>query len=91
MNPLKAEAATRTKKEVHVIRHVYIDLDYGGETAPEAIHNLQRRSSGQLTSSPGKFQVVWTVEGLTLEESLAVINSLRERSRSPFAFQHPLH
>lgn len=51
MNPLKAEAATRTKKEVHVIRHVCIDLDCGGERAPEAIHYLQRRSKRQLRAN----------------------------------------
>jgi hypothetical protein len=30
MNPLKPDAATRTKEEIDAIRHVYIDLDYGG-------------------------------------------------------------
>jgi hypothetical protein len=30
MNPLKKDAATRTKEEIETIRHVYLDLDQGG-------------------------------------------------------------
>lgn len=63
MNPLKAQAATRTKKEVHLIRRVYIDLDYDGETALEAIYNLQRRSKGQLRANQLAWQISSRLEG----------------------------
>jgi hypothetical protein len=35
MNPLKHDAATRTKEDIESIRHLYIDLDYGGSKALE--------------------------------------------------------
>src|SRR5262249_42324556 len=33
MNALKQDSATRTKDQVATIRHLYIDLDHGGEEA----------------------------------------------------------
>src|SRR6266436_5671022 len=30
MNPLRHDAATRTKEEIESIKHVYMDLDQGG-------------------------------------------------------------
>jgi hypothetical protein len=78
MNPLKPDAATRTKEEIDAIRHVYIDLDYGGEKALEAVHksNLVPEPNFVLTSSPEKFQVVWKVEAMTLEEAEALLHAL---------------
>src|SRR5712691_2756128 len=65
MNPLKKDASTRTKEDIESIRHVYIDLDHGGSEALEAIENSSAlpKPNYVLTSSPGKFQVVWRVEG----------------------------
>ena len=41
MNPLKHDAPTPTKNEIAAIRHVYIDLDYGGE---KALAGIQKSS-----------------------------------------------
>src|SRR4051812_18574818 len=30
MNPLKQDAASRTKDEIEIIRHLYLDMDSGG-------------------------------------------------------------
>ena len=59
MNPLKTDAATRTKEEIDGIRHVYIDLDYGGEKALEAIHqsSVVPKPNVVLTSSPTSFKL----------------------------------
>src|SRR3981081_1561427 len=64
MNPLRQDASTRTKEDIESIRHVYLDLDDGG---PEALKSVENSSAVPkpnyvLTSSPGKFQVVWKVE-----------------------------
>src|ERR1700758_936907 len=61
MNPLKDDAAKRTKNEIEAIRHVYIDLDYGGEKALAGIQksSLVPKANFVLTSSPEKFQIVW--------------------------------
>lgn len=88
MNPLKADAATRTKDEIDAIRHVYIDLDYGGEKALHAIHksSLVPKPNVVLTSSPDKFQILWRVEGIGLEDGEALLHALsREFGGDPAA------
>jgi hypothetical protein len=88
MNPLKHDAPTRTKNEIEAIRHVYIDLDHGGEKALTGIQksSLVPKANFVLTSSPEKFQIVWQVEGLTLEEAEALLHALaREFGGDPAA------
>jgi hypothetical protein len=88
MNPLKQDASTRTKGELAAIRHVYIDLDYGGTKALEGIQksSLVPKPNVVLTSSPDKFQIVWKVEGMTLEEGEALLHALaREFGGDPAA------
>jgi hypothetical protein len=71
MNPLKQDSATRTKDDIDTIRHLYLDLDHGGSAALEGIKNsdLVPQPNYVLNTSPDKFQVVWKVEGITLEEA----------------------
>src|SRR2546425_12589241 len=33
MNPLRQDASTRTKADIEMIRHLYLDSDHGGSTA----------------------------------------------------------
>jgi len=71
MNPLRQDASTRTKEDIESIRHVYLDLDHRGSEALECVENSGAVPTPNyvLTSSPGKFQVVWKVEGMSLEEA----------------------
>jgi hypothetical protein len=71
MNPLRHDAPTRTKDEIEIINHVYIDLDHGGSPSLEALetNGLVPRPNYVLNTSPEKFQVVWKVEGLSVEEA----------------------
>jgi RepB DNA-primase from phage plasmid len=88
MNPLKQDAATRTKDEIESIRHVYIDLDYGGARALEGIRksNLVPKPNYVLTSSTDKFQVVWKVEGIELDQAEILLRALaREFGGDPAA------
>ena len=78
MNPLRQDAATRTKEELKCIRHLYLDLDQGG---PQALKSIEQSSAIPqpnyvLTSSPGKFQIVWKVEGMTLEEAEGLLRAM---------------
>ena len=78
MNPLRQDASTRTKEDIDSIRHVYLDLDRGG---PEALESVETSSAVPkpnyvLTSSPGKFQVVWKVEGMSLDEAEGLLHAL---------------
>lgn len=67
MNTLKEGACSRTKRDIHEIRHVYLDLDYRGSEAIKAIQNSDEvpKPNFVLDTSPGKHQVVWKVEGAT--------------------------
>jgi RepB DNA-primase from phage plasmid len=78
MNPLKHDAATRTKDQIGSIRHVYLDLDYSAGKALEEVKKskLVPTPNVVLTTSPNKFQVVWKVDGMTLEEAEALLRSL---------------
>ena len=74
MNALQHHASTRTKEDIEKISHVYLDLDHGGTASLEAIENsdLVPRPNYVLNTSPDKFQVVWKVEGMTIEEAEAL-------------------
>jgi hypothetical protein len=88
MNPLRQDASTRTKEDIASIRHVYLDLDHGG---PEAVQSLENSSAVPkpnyvLTSSPGKFQIVWKVEEMSLHEAERLLHAMsREFGGDPAA------
>ena len=78
MNPLRQDASTRTKEDIESIRHVYLDLDHCG---PEALASVENSSvvpkpNYVLDSSPGKYQVVWKVEGMNLEEGENLLHAM---------------
>jgi len=88
MNPLKQDAATRTKADIETVRHVYLDLDDGGAEALEAIENssVVPKPNYVLNSSPEKHQVVWKVEGMHLEEAEGLLHVMaREFGGDPAA------
>ena len=88
MNPLKKDAATRTKEDIESVRHVYLDLDHGGAEALEAIENssVVPKPNYVLKSSPEKHQVVWKVEGMNLEEAEGLLHAMaREFGGDPAA------
>ena len=88
MNPLRQNASTRTKEDIESIRHVYLDLDHGGEQALSSIRNssLVPKPNYVLTSSPGKFQIIWKVEGMPLPEAEGLLRAMsREFGGDPAA------
>jgi len=88
MNPLKKDASTRTKEEIESVRHVYLDLDHGGPEALEAIENssVVPKPNYVLASSPGKFQIAWKVQGMSLDEAEGLLHALaREFGGDPAA------
>jgi len=88
MNALQHHASTRTKEDIEKISHVYLDLDHGGTASLEALENsdLVPRPNYVLNTSPAKFQVVWKVEGMTIEEAEALNQAMvREFEGDPAA------
>ena len=74
MNALKPHTSTRTKEDIESISHVYLDLDYGGTPALDAVQNsdLVPRPNYVLNTSPEKFQIVWKVGGMTIDKAEAL-------------------
>jgi hypothetical protein len=88
MNTLQQHASTRTKDDIEKISHVYLDLDHGGTASLEALENsdLVPRPNYVLDTSPGKFQVVWKVDGMSMEEAEALNQAMvREFDGDPAA------
>jgi hypothetical protein len=88
MNPLRRDASTRTKEDIESIRHVYVDLDQGGPESLKSVHrsSLVPKPNYVLSSSPGKFQISWKVEGISLEEAESLLHALaREFGGDPAA------
>jgi hypothetical protein len=88
MNALQHHASTRTKDDIEKISHVYLDLDHGGTASLEALKNsdLVPRPNYVLHTSPEKFQIVWKVEGMTIEEAEALNQAMaREFDGDPAA------
>jgi hypothetical protein len=75
MNPLRQDASTRTKEDIDSIRHVYLDLDQGGPRVVESLENstVLPKPNYVLTTSPQKFQIVWKVEGINVDEAEALL------------------
>ncbi len=88
MNTLKPDAHTRTKEDVAAIRHIYLDFDHNGTAAVQSM--IKRDDLPEpnylVNSSPGKWQVVWKVEGFQQEEVERLMRHLvRELGADPAA------
>jgi hypothetical protein len=78
MNTIKPEAVGRTKADIDVIRHIYLDVDSGGREAVGHILNDPKMPSPHhvLETSPGKHQMIWQVEGFDKAAAEAVLRNL---------------
>ena len=78
MNPIKDGAYSRTKQSLERIRHVYLDIDRAGDQAIELIRTSLDvpRPNFVLNTSPGKYQVVWHIEGANLQQAESLLRSM---------------
>jgi len=77
-NPLRSGSRKRTKESIADVRHLYIDIDVDGDARIAAL-----RASNEvpiptviLSTSPGKYQALWHVEGFDFarqEETLKLL------------------
>jgi hypothetical protein len=81
MNPLKEGADGRTKDNIQGVRHIYLDLDTGGEDALQAVRNSAEAPAANfvLDTSPGKHQIVWKVEELDREQAESMMRALADQ------------
>src|SRR4051812_41158739 len=78
MNTLRQGSRGRTKVDLSEVRHVYLDFDVKGD---EAVQNLRNREdlpmpNHLLESSPGKWQVVWQVEGFESSQAESLMRGM---------------
>lgn len=64
-NPLRSGSRKRTKESIAAVRHLYIDIDTDGDVRLAALRSSDKvpTPSAILSTSPGKYQVLWRVEG----------------------------
>ena len=64
-NPLRPGARKRTKESIASVRHLYIDIDTDGDARLAALRasELVPPPTSILSTSSGKYQVLWRVDG----------------------------
>jgi RepB DNA-primase N-terminal domain/Protein of unknown function (DUF3987) len=79
MNALKPETDRRIKENIGSIRTVYLDIDTEGPSKLDRLmaSDLVPKPTFVLESSPGKFQVVWSLaEEITVAEQEKLLKAL---------------
>ena len=68
-NPLRSGTRKRTKENIASVRHLYLDIDTDGDARLAALRasDFVPPPTSILSTSPGKYQVLWRVEGFNFE------------------------
>ena len=74
-NPLRAGSRKRTKESIASVRHLYIDIDTDGDNRLAALRvsDAVPAPTAILSTSPGKYQVLWRVDGFNFETQEATL------------------
>lgn len=77
-NPLRAGSRKRTKESIASVRHVYLDIDNDGDARLAMLRTSDAvpPASAILSTSPGKYQVFWRVEGFDFEQQEMTLKRL---------------
>jgi hypothetical protein len=77
-NPLRSGSRKRTKECIAEVRHLYIDIDVEGEQRIAALRASAAVPvpSTILSTSPGKYQVLYKVEGFDFDQQESVLKLL---------------
>jgi hypothetical protein len=77
-NPLVSGSRNRTKESVAEVRHLYLDLDTDGDAKLAALRTSDTVPipTAIVSTSPGKYQVLWRVEGIPFEQQETLLKVL---------------
>src|SRR5271157_5777242 len=77
-NPVRSDSRKRTKESIAAVRHLYLDLDTDGEARLSALRasDAVPTPSAIISTSLGKYQVLWRVDGFTLEQQESALKLL---------------
>jgi len=68
-NPLRSSSRKRTKESIDKVRHLYLDIDVDGDArlAELGASDVVPEPTILISTSPGKYQLLWRVEGFDFE------------------------
>src|SRR5208282_1723608 len=77
-NPLRSDSRKRTKECIAGVRHLYLDLDTDGEARLTSLRasDTVPPPNAILSTSLGKYQILWRVDGFTLEQQESALKLL---------------
>src|SRR6202522_1325332 len=77
-NPLRSDSRKRTKECIVAVRHLYLDLDTDGEARLTSLRasDAVPPPNAVLSTSLGKYQILWRVDGFTFEQQESALKLL---------------
>jgi hypothetical protein len=77
-NPLGLGSRKRTKESIAEVRHLYLDLDTDGDAKLAALRasNAVPIPTAIVSTSAGKYQVLWRVESMPFEQQESLLKVL---------------
>ena len=77
-NPLRSGSRKRTKECIAEIRHLYLDIDREGDTRVAAVLASKSipKPTAIISTSAGKYQVLWRVEGFDFPSQECTLKQL---------------
>jgi hypothetical protein len=77
-NPLRSGSRKRTKECIGAVRHLYLDLDTDGKArlASLLLSHAVPTPTAVLSTSLGKYQILWRVDGFTVEQQESTLKLL---------------
>jgi RepB DNA-primase from phage plasmid len=77
-NPLLPGTRKKTKQSIASVRHLYIDIDTDGDARLAALQasDLVPAPTSILSTSPGKYQALWRVEGFDFDRQEQTLKRL---------------
>jgi hypothetical protein len=80
MNALTPGVESRRKQDVAMIRHLYVDVDQNGpQVLPKIVQSEKTPTPNYvLETSPGKYQVIWKVEGMAKAHAEVLLKGLAQ-------------
>jgi hypothetical protein len=77
-NPLRSGSRKRTKESIASVRHLYLDIDTDGDARLASLRasDAVPVPTAILSTSPGKFQILWRVDDFDLERQESALKVL---------------
>src|SRR5208282_5401799 len=77
-NPVHSGSRKRTKESIAEVRHLYLDLDTDGEGRLASLRTSDAvpTPNAIVSTSLGKYQILWRVDGFTLEQQESALKLL---------------